>query len=81
MDQDTGVNLSGIYTMHDLHIWTITSGVNALSVHVIMKDETNFAEIGDLVRNIKEHLASEFNITHTTIEVHEGNKNYLQNIV
>jgi cobalt-zinc-cadmium efflux system protein len=71
----------GVQAMHDLHIWTITSGVNALSVHVIMKDETNFAEIGDLVRNIKEHLASEFNITHTTIEVHEGNKNYLQNIV
>jgi len=72
---------SGVQSVHDLHIWTITSGVNALSVHVIMKEESAFSEIGDLVRSIKEHLASEFKITHTTIEVHEGDKNYLQNNV
>lgn len=48
----------GVQSVHDLHIWTITSGVNALSVHVIMIEESLFSEIGDLVRSIKEHLAS-----------------------
>ncbi|MBX9782587.1 MAG: cation diffusion facilitator family transporter [Chitinophagaceae bacterium] len=71
----------GVQSVHDLHIWTITSGVNALSVHVIMIEESLFSEIGDLARSIKEHLASEFKITHTTIEVHEGDKKYLQNSV
>lgn len=71
----------GAQSVHDLHIWTITSGVYALSVHVIMKDESDFTAISDLVRNIKEHLASEFKITHTTIEVHKDKEKYIANVV
>lgn len=71
----------GVQSVHDLHIWTITSGVNALSVHVIMREESRFSEIGDLVRSIKEHLESEFRIMHTTIEVHIEKEKYIPNIV
>jgi len=71
----------GVQSVHDLHIWTITSGVTALSVHVIMKEETGFTEISDLVTNIKEHLASEFKIMHSTIEVHKEQENYISNPV
>jgi len=71
----------GVQSVHDLHIWTITSGVTALSVHVIMKEETGFTEISDLVTNIKEHLASEFKIMHSTIEVHKEKENYIPNYV
>jgi cobalt-zinc-cadmium efflux system protein len=71
----------GVQAVHDLHIWTITSGVNALSVHIIMKDESGFTAISELTRNIKEHLASEFKITHTTIEVHKDKEKYIANVV
>lgn len=70
----------GVVSLHDLHIWTITSGVTALSVHVIMKSEIQLTHISKFVQNIKEHLESEFKIGHTTIEVHIENDNYKINI-
>lgn len=68
----------GIKSLHDLHVWTITSGITALSVHIIMKEETSFSEISDIVSDIKEHLNTEFKIAHTTIEVHREKENYTQ---
>lgn len=60
----------GVKSLHDLHIWTITSGITALSSHIIMKEETSFSQINDVVSDIKLYLNSEFKIEHTTIEVH-----------
>lgn len=71
----------GVASLHDLHIWTITSGVTALSVHVIMQRETPLTQISEFVQNIKEYLESEFKIGHTTIEVHIENENHKKNIV
>lgn len=71
----------GVVSLHDLHIWTITSGVTALSVHVIMQSKIQLSQISEFVQNIKEHMESEFKIGHTTIEVHVENENYKINIV
>lgn len=71
----------GVLSVHDLHIWTITSGVIALSAHVIVKAEARFSEINGLVSSIKEHLKNEFKIEHTTIEVHIEMENYQPNVV
>ncbi len=70
----------GVVSLHDLHIWTITSGVTALSVHVIMQSEIQLSQISEFVQNIKEHLETEFKIGHTTIEVHIQDDKYRQNI-
>lgn len=75
------VERPGVQSIHDLHIWTITSGVIALSAHVIMKEETSFSEISDLVANIKEDLNTEFKIGHTTVEIHKEKDNYKGNFV
>jgi cobalt-zinc-cadmium efflux system protein len=52
--------------VHDLHIWTITSGQAALSAHVLVAPD------GDChaVRRDLEHLLShEYDLTHTTLQV------------
>lgn len=72
-------NLPGVISIHDLHVWTITSGVNALSVHVIMKHQTTFSEINILTNEIKKNINTEFKIVHTTIEVHTAEDNYSGN--
>lgn len=59
----------GVIAVNDLHIWTITSGVNALSAHVVVKDDFKLSEIGELVRSIKEHLIRDFGINHSTLEI------------
>ncbi len=62
--------VEGVREVHDLHIWTITSGFPALSAHVLVGyDEDCHARRRDL----EELLAHEYGIEHTTLQVdHAG---------
>jgi cobalt-zinc-cadmium efflux system protein len=57
-----------IQGVHDLHIWSITSGLNALSCHAVVDDEMSIAESEDLLREIEAEL-EEQNIHHMTIQL------------
>jgi cobalt-zinc-cadmium efflux system protein len=52
--------------VHDLHVWTITSGMHALSVHVIYENAVAQAH---LLRKIRAKLHDEFGIDHLTIQM------------
>ena len=56
----------GVVNVHDLHIWTITSGFPALSAHVLVRpgDDCHAAR-----RAIERMLVDEFEIEHTTLQV------------
>ncbi len=60
----------GVEEVHDLHIWTITSGFPALSAHILVgRDENCHARRRDL----EGVLAHDFGIEHTTLQVdHAG---------
>lgn len=56
----------GVRSVHDLHIWTVTSGFGALAAHVVVSPECD----RDLVRRRIELLLRErFGIEHTTLQV------------
>jgi cobalt-zinc-cadmium efflux system protein len=56
----------GVREVHDLHVWTITSGFPALSAHVLVdRAEDCHARRRELARM----LESEFDIRHTTLQV------------
>lgn len=63
-------SVPGVEEVHDLHIWTITSGFPALAAHVLVgRDENCHARRRDL----ETVLAHDFGIDHTTIQVdHAG---------
>jgi cobalt-zinc-cadmium efflux system protein len=60
--------VAGVLAVHDLHVWTISSGHHALSAHVVVGE-------GDLGRNdailddVKGRLRERFAIDHTTIQI------------
>jgi cobalt-zinc-cadmium efflux system protein len=59
-------NAEGVVEVHDLHIWTITSGFPALSAHVLVgRDE----DCHERRRQLQGLLAAEFGIEHTTLQV------------
>jgi cobalt-zinc-cadmium efflux system protein len=60
--------IRGIKEIHDLHIWSITSGMTALSGHVIL-DTLALSESDDVLNRIKEMLRERFSIEHTTIQI------------
>jgi cobalt-zinc-cadmium efflux system protein len=62
--------IDGVRGVHDLHIWSICSHINAASAHVLVED-VKVSEIGEISREIKERMAG-FDIGHTTIEFECG---------
>lgn len=61
-------NTKGIIGVHDLHIWSITSGLNALSCHAVVDDQMTIGESEQLLRSI-EHELEHKNIHHMTIQL------------
>jgi cobalt-zinc-cadmium efflux system protein len=65
-------NLSEVKDIHDLHIWTMDSEYNILTVHLVLNKTTNFEEQSRLRTKVHEIL-KELHIEHSTIEIeYEG---------
>jgi len=60
-------NVPGIDNVHDIHIWTITSGMYAMSAHIDTKDML-ISETTKLSKEINRILGKEFKIGHTVIQ-------------
>jgi cobalt-zinc-cadmium efflux system protein len=59
------VALQGVLDLHDLHVWTITSGLESASGHVVVEASADYHDVLDRVLAL---LAEEFHITHSTIQ-------------
>ncbi|HYS06086.1 MAG TPA: cation diffusion facilitator family transporter [Candidatus Dormibacteraeota bacterium] len=58
----------GVIEVHDLHIWSITTGLPALSGHVRLDGAPTGAG-DDMLNRIKETVRDRFGIVHTTIQI------------
>jgi cobalt-zinc-cadmium efflux system protein len=56
----------GVVGVHDLHLWTITSGFPALSAHVLVAAG---ADCHAIRRELEQLLRHRFQLTHTTLQV------------
>ena len=56
----------GTVAVHDLHAWTITSGMNVVSAHVVMSPE---GDPGALLDHLGECLSDDFDIDHSTFQL------------
>lgn len=64
--RDALYRVPGVLSAHDLHVWTITSGMVSLSAHVVTPDDRG---IGALLDRIRTMLHDRFGIHHITIQV------------
>ena len=60
------LDTTGVADVHDLHVWTITSGREALSAHVIHADSISQS---DLLRELRTKLYDRFGVDHLTIQM------------
>ncbi|PWI56964.1 cation diffusion facilitator family transporter [Sulfoacidibacillus thermotolerans] len=63
--------IQGVYDVHDLHIWSITSGKNALSCHVVLDGTLSIRDSQAILRNI-EHELIHLGIGHSTIQMEDA---------
>jgi cobalt-zinc-cadmium efflux system protein len=61
-------SVKGVVELHDVHIWTITSGIYALSTHILIQDQM-LSRTSEIIAIIKRELEQKFNITHTTFQL------------
>lgn len=69
------LDVDGVVSVHDLHVWTITSGFDALSAHVLVG---RGADCHALRRLVEHALADAFDIRHTTLQVEHAAPAVLQ---
>lgn len=60
-------NQPGVVSIHDLHVWTITSGLNALSCHAVVDGGMTVKKSGEVLHHL-EHQLLELSIHHVTIQ-------------
>lgn len=59
--------IRGVKDLHDVHLWTISSGIYAMSAHVLV-DDILMSRTGEILQEINRLLRSHYGIEHTTIQ-------------
>ncbi|MGB7558808.1 MAG: cation diffusion facilitator family transporter [Nitrososphaeraceae archaeon] len=67
------LKIEKVLEVHDLHVWTIASGMNALSGHIVVPDQI-LSEADKAVQAINRMLLEKYGITHTTLQVEPEKK-------
>jgi cobalt-zinc-cadmium efflux system protein len=57
--------IEGVAGIHDLHVWSLTSGVNAMSVHAILTEDDQHDAV---MKRVHENVTENFKISHVTVQ-------------
>ena len=60
--------VNGVAAIHDLHVWTITSGIEALSTHVVLANDCDPKDGDGVLEQLAALLKEKFGIDHSTIQ-------------
>lgn len=58
--------VKGVESLHDLHVWSLTSGINAMSTHAVLRKS---AAPDEVLKRIREYATTNFKIDHVTVQV------------
>lgn len=64
--KDTLLSVRDVTAIHDLHVWTLTSGVNAMTAHVWTADGADHSLV---LRDLRRISKEQFGIEHTTFQI------------
>jgi cobalt-zinc-cadmium efflux system protein len=69
-------SVEGVESIHDLHIWTLTSGIHAMSCHAVVCGDDDRHQI---LEQLSEIVRRRFKIDHTTIQLEEVSLRHREN--
>lgn len=62
-------SVDGVESVHDLHVWTLSSDVRAMSAHVVLDGHPSLEEAQLVGMSVKSAIAGPFRISHATLEL------------
>ncbi len=65
------MSMKGVSSIHDLHVWAMSTTENALTVHLVIPEEKTHDQ---LLKEIKTNLKNQFQIQHSTIQIEKNNE-------
>jgi cobalt-zinc-cadmium efflux system protein len=63
------LQVEGVEDVHDLHVWTITSGMDAMSGHVVVGERAERRHSGEILADLHRELHERFGLDHLTIQI------------
>lgn len=60
------MTIPGVIAVHDVHVWTVTSGLTAMSGHIVIADVSG---AGATLAAARERMKAQFQIDHATIQI------------
>jgi cobalt-zinc-cadmium efflux system protein len=72
--EETMLEVDGVEKVHDLHVWTITSGIEALSTHVVLADNCDPKDSDQVLERLAALLKERFGIDHSTIQIEKSSR-------
>jgi len=60
--------IKGVRDVHDVHLWAITSGMYAMSCHLLIEDQM-VSNCTQIVEEVNKTLSQEFGISHSTVQL------------
>jgi cobalt-zinc-cadmium efflux system protein len=64
-----------VIDVHDLHAWTITSGLNVVSAHVVIRHD---ADPSDVLDGLCRCLSGDFDVDHSTLQLEREDRRRLE---
>ena len=61
-------HVEGVLNMHDLHVWTVSSGIIACTCHILVAEQ-NVSDGQKIHKNVANMLEHDFKISHSTIQI------------
>lgn len=66
---ETMTGIDGVEAVHDLHVWTLSSAVRAMSAHVVLDGHPSLEEAQVVGERVKAQIGAPFRIAHATLEL------------
>jgi cobalt-zinc-cadmium efflux system protein len=67
---------AGVMAVHDLHVWSISSGMHALSAHLVVRTE-EMGRNDAILEEVKRELRHGFGIDHTTLQIESSDYDHV----
>ncbi|MCQ6558411.1 cation diffusion facilitator family transporter [Paenibacillus mendelii] len=71
--EESLLQIDGVMEVHDLHIWTVSSGLDSLTCHIVIEDD---ADSQIILQQAIQQIEQKFRILHATIQVEKSNLNH-----
>ncbi|MBM9462099.1 cation transporter [Aeromicrobium sp. YIM 150415] len=80
--RDHIVGIPGVVDVHDLHVWTITSGMPVMSAHVVVAESVDqMSEAHEVLDRLRSCLSEHFDVEHSTFQIeplgHEDSESHV----